>query len=192
MCQSTCVGYGARPQPANSSLRPPHRQDTLLHRTHTAARAIRRGFAPSSAGTGLRLPLPELPESTVKPLQVRLTQRNTALQCEEREKSLVIGLRPPHFFLELLGSPFTHREFLRSLFPAFFKKPHGSVIRQHVPKKQLEQERTFVGILFNTRRLQPLYHGFCPLGRDLIESLIWPESLRHFTHGDEAVRLQAA
>src|SRR4029450_6257627 len=59
-------------------------------------------------------------------------------------------------------------------------------------KKQLEQECTFVGIWFHTRRLQPLYHGLCPLGRDLIESLIWPESLRHVTHGDEAVRLQAA
>src|SRR4029450_93456 len=128
MCQSTCRWYGARPQPANRSLRPPHRQDTLLHRTHTAARAIRRGFAPASAGTGLRLPLPELPKSTVKPLQVCLTQRNTALQREEREKRLVIGLRAPHFFLGLLGSPFTQRE----------------------------QERTFVGIWFHTRRLQPL------------------------------------
>src|SRR5215475_6573390 len=94
----------------------------------------------------MRLPLPELPKSTVKPLQVCLTQRNTALQREEREKRLVIGLRAPHFFLGLLGSPFTHREFLRSLFPAFFKKPDGGVIRQHVPKKQLEQECTFVGI----------------------------------------------
>jgi hypothetical protein len=77
----------------------------------------------------VRLPLPDLPKSTVKPLQVRLTQRYTALQREEREKGLVIGLRAPHFFLELLGSPLTHREFLRNLFPAFFKKPDGGVIR---------------------------------------------------------------
>ena len=103
----------------------------------------------------MRLPLPELPKSTVKPLQVRLTQRHTALQREERKK-VSSSTSGPRIFLELLGSPFTHREFLRSLFPAFFKKPDGGVIRQHVPKKQLEQERTFVGIWFHTRRLQPL------------------------------------
>jgi hypothetical protein len=80
----------------------------------------------------------ELLKSLIKPLQISLTERNTALQREEREKGLVIGLRAPHFFLELLGSPFTHRELLRNLFPAFFKEPHGGVMRQHMPKKHLE------------------------------------------------------
>src|SRR5262249_14167014 len=128
-CQSTYVWYGARPQPANRSRRPPQRQGTLLHRTHAAARAIRRGFAPAAAATGLRLPLPDLPKSTVEPLQVRLTQRNAALQRQEREKGLVIGLSSAHFVLGLLSSPFTHREFLRNLFPAFFKKSDSGVIR---------------------------------------------------------------
>jgi hypothetical protein len=40
----------------------------------------------------VRLPLPELLMSTLKPLQVRLTQRNTALQRQEREKGFVISL----------------------------------------------------------------------------------------------------
>src|ERR671930_198582 len=136
----------ARAQPANRRRHLPHRQGTLLYRTHATTRAIRRGFAPASACAGVRLPLPELPKSTVKPLQVRLAQRNTALQREEREEGLVIGLSSAHSLLELLGSPFTHRELLRNLFAAFFKQPDGGIIRQHVPKKYLKQERTFVGI----------------------------------------------
>src|SRR5207302_11356746 len=104
--------------------------------------------------------------------QVCLTQRHTALQREERKKGLVISLRAANFVLEFLGSPLTHRELLRNLFPAFFKQLDRGVIRQHVPEKHLEQERAFVGIWLYTRRPQPLVHGFCPLGRDLIESLI--------------------
>ena len=68
-------------------------------RAYAATRTIRRGFTLSSGGTGLRLPLSELLESRIKPLQIRLAKRDTALQREEREKGLVVSLRPLHFLL---------------------------------------------------------------------------------------------
>jgi hypothetical protein len=74
------------------------------------------------------LPLPDLFDSSIKPSQVRLTQRNSALQREERKKGLVIGLRSPHLVLQFLNSPFTHPEFLCDLFPALFKQPDGGII----------------------------------------------------------------
>src|SRR5262245_60626628 len=112
-------------------------KNTLLHDTRPATRTIRRGFAPASAATGVCLSLLELSERIFKPAQVRLTQRHTALQREEREKGLVISLRATHFVLEFLGPSLTHGELLRNLFPAFFKQPDRGIIRQHVPEKHL-------------------------------------------------------
>jgi hypothetical protein len=110
----------------------------VLSRTHAATRTIRRGFTLSSRGTGLRLPLSELLESIIKPLQIRLAKRDTALQCEEREKGLVVSFRPLHFLLQFCGSFLTHCELLRNLFPAFFQEPQSDVMGQHMPKERLE------------------------------------------------------
>jgi hypothetical protein len=82
--------------------------------------------------------LSELLESTIKPLQIRLAKRDTALQREEREKGLVVSLRALHFLPQFCGALFTHREFLRNLFPTFFQEPQSDIMGQHMPKKRLE------------------------------------------------------